>query len=187
MKPLLGLCRLVDRVNVFVGRAVSWLLLAAIFVSAGNAIIRKIAPAYTSNAWLELQWYLFSGGFLLAAAYTLFKGEHVKIDLVYGRFTRRTQVWIEVFGTLVFLLPYCLVTILLVWPVVESKILSGEHSPNPGGLLMWPVWILIPIGFILLGLQGLSELVKRLAFLAGAGPDPGAEADEATADIATAH
>ena len=187
MSLLLGLCRIVDRVNAFVGRAVSWLLLAAIFVSAGNAIIRKLAPAYTSNAWLELQWYLFSGAFLLAAAYTLFRGEHVKIDLIYGRFSRRTQVWIEVFGTLLFLLPYCLFTIVLVWPVVESKILSGEHSPNPGGLLMWPVWILIPIGFILLGLQGVSELIKRIAFLAGAGPDPGGEERGAEAEVATAH
>jgi TRAP-type mannitol/chloroaromatic compound transport system permease small subunit len=126
----------------------------------------------SSNAFLEAQWYLFSAVFLLAAAYTHLKSEHVKIDLIYGRLQRRTQIWIEIFGTIFFLFPFCIVTILLVWPIVVDKFGSGETSANAGGLPLWPVWALIPAGFILLTLQGVSELIKRVAFLRGEGPDP---------------
>ncbi len=157
--------------NGLVSRTVMWLVLAAILVSAGNAITRKLFNL-SSNAFLEAQWYLFSAVFLLAAAHTLARGEHVKIDLLYGRLQRRTQVWIEILGTIFFLFPFCLVTIVTVWPVVLDKIASGETSANAGGLPMWPVWILIPVGFILLAVQGFSELIKRFAFLSGAGPDP---------------
>jgi TRAP-type mannitol/chloroaromatic compound transport system permease small subunit len=118
--------------------------------------------------------------FLLCAAYTLLKGEHVKIDILYGRLSRRTQVLIDIFGTLFFLMPLCILTIWLVSPVVDDKILSGEMSSNSGGLILWPVWILIPIGFGLLALQGVSEIIKRVAFLAGAGPDPAAEQAQAS-------
>jgi len=170
MDRLLSVAHAIDRFNAAVHDIVKWLILAAIIVSSGNAITRKFS--YTSNAALELQWYLFSAVFLLCAGYTLYRGEHVKIDILYGRLQRRTQVWIDIFGTVLFLLPLCLVTTLLVWPVVADKISSGEGSSNSGGLLLWPVWGLIPLGFILLGLQGLSELVKRIAFLIGAGPDP---------------
>ena len=170
MGALLGASRVIDAVNGWVGRAVSWLVLIAILVSAGNAILRK-AFSVSSNAWLELQWYLFSAVFLLAAGYTLLKGEHVKVDILYGRCSRRTQIWIEVFGTLFFLLPFCVVSILYSWPIVVDKFASGEMSGNANGLIRWPVWALIPAGFILLTLQGLSELVKRIAILSGRIPD----------------
>lgn len=170
MEGLLGASRVIDAVNGWVGRTVSWLVLVAILVSAGNAILRK-AFSVSSNAWLELQWYLFSAVFLLAAGYTLLKGEHVKVDILYGRCSRRTQIWIEVFGTLFFLLPFCVVAILIAWPVVVDKIISGETSGDAGGLIRWPVWALIPAGFALLALQGLSELIKRLAILSGSLPD----------------
>jgi TRAP-type mannitol/chloroaromatic compound transport system permease small subunit len=170
MGALLGASRVVDAVNGWVGRTVSWLVLAAILVSAGNAILRK-AFSISSNAWLELQWYLFSAVFLLAAGYTLLKGEHVKVDILYGRWSRRTQIWIEIFGTLFFLLPFCVISILLSWPVAVGKFISGETSGDAGGLIRWPVWALIPAGFALLALQGLSELVKRIAILSGRMPD----------------
>jgi len=170
MGALLGASRVIDAVNGWVGRTVSWLVLVAILVSAGNAILRK-AFSVSSNAWLELQWYLFSAVFLLAAGYTLLKGEHVKVDLIYSRCSRRTQIWIEVFGTLFFLLPFCVVAILITWPVVVDKYVSGETSGDAGGLIRWPVWALIPAGFALLALQGLSELIKRLAILSGRIPD----------------
>lgn len=177
MAGLIALSRAIDGLNAFVHRWVKWLVLAAILISAGNAISRKLFSA-SSNAFLEAQWYLFSAVFLLAAAYTLQVGEHVKIDLLFGRFSRRTQVWIEVFGTIFFLFPFCLITLWLVWPVAVAKIATSEMSSNAGGLPLWPVWILIPIGFALLTLQGVSELVKRIAFLNGAGPDPAAAHDK---------
>lgn len=177
MAALLALSRAIDSLNKLIHKSVMWFVLAAILISAGNAVSRKLFSA-SSNAFLEAQWYLFSAVFLLAAAYTLQVGEHVKIDLVFGRFTRRTQVWIEVFGTIFFLFPFCLITLWLVWPVVVAKVQTGEMSSNAGGLPMWPVWILIPIGFALLTLQGVSELFKRIAYLVGAGPDPSVAHDK---------
>jgi TRAP-type mannitol/chloroaromatic compound transport system permease small subunit len=171
MTALLGVSRAIDRLNEVVHRIAMWLVLVAILISAGNAVTRKLFNL-SSNAFLEAQWYLFSAVFLLCAAFALQKGEHVKIDLVYGRLSRRTQIWIEIFGTLFFLFPFCIITIWIVWPVVVDKFVSGETSPNAGGLPFWPVWIMIPAGFILLALQGVSELIKRVAFLAGTGPDP---------------
>ncbi|MDR6291217.1 MULTISPECIES: TRAP transporter small permease subunit [Inquilinus] len=170
MGALLGASRVIDAVNGWIGRSVSWLVLVAVLVSTGNAILRK-SFSISSNAWLELQWYLFSAVFLLAAGYTLLKGEHVKVDILYARWPRRAQLWIEVFGTVVFLLPFCIITILLSWPVMVDKYVSGEISGNANGLILWPVWALIPAGFLLLGLQGLSELVKRIAILSGRIPD----------------
>lgn len=170
MPAFLAFSRAIDRLNTLVHSAAMWLILVAVLVSAGNAITRKFS--ITSNAALEMQWYLFSAVFLLCASYTLLKGEHVKIDILYGRFSRRTQVWIDIFGTIFFLLPLCAVTIHLVWPVVVDKIASHEGSSNSGGLILWPVWALIPAGFALLALQGLSEILKRLAFLLGKAPDP---------------
>jgi TRAP-type mannitol/chloroaromatic compound transport system permease small subunit len=167
---LLAFSRVVDRLNERVHRWVKWLLLAAILLSAGNALTRKVS--LTSNAALELQWYLFSAVFLICAGYTLQLGEHVKIDIIYGRLARRTQIYIDIVGTLLFLLPFCVITIVLVWPDVVDRIVSGEGSSNAGGLVQWPAWALIPLGFALLLLQGVSELIKRMAFLAGAGPDP---------------
>jgi TRAP-type mannitol/chloroaromatic compound transport system permease small subunit len=170
MGAILALSRGIDRLNLIVGRGVSWLVLLVVVISAGNAVSRKLF-SLSSNAWLEVQWYLFSAIFLLAAGYTLLKGEHVKVDILFARLPRRIQLWIEVFGTLVFLLPFCVLSVLLTWPVVVSKYLSQETSGNAGGLVLWPVWVLIPIGFTLLGLQGISELIKRLAILGGRLPD----------------
>ena len=172
MASFLKLSRLIDRLNEFVGRWVSWLVLAAVLISALNASARK-AFSLTSNAFLEVQWYLFAAVFLLAAGYTLLRGEHVKIDVVLGRFARRTQVKVEIFGFIVFLLPFVITTIALVWPLVVKAFITGETSSNAGGLIRWPVFALVPVGFALLGLQTLSELVKRLAFLQGLAPDPG--------------
>jgi len=169
--PLLSFSRAIDRLNEQVGRWVSWLVLAAVLISAVNASARK-AFSLTSNAFLEVQWYLFAAVFLLASGYTLLRQEHVKIDVVLGRFSRRTQVKVEIFGFVFFLLPFVLAVVVLVWPLVAKAFVTGEMSSNAGGLIRWPVYALVPAGFLLLGLQTLSELVKRVAFLQGLGPDP---------------
>ena len=171
MAALLNLSRLIDRLNEFVGRWVSWLVLAAVLISAANAIVRKAFNS-SSNAFLEIQWYLFAAVFLLGAGYTMLRQEHVKIDVVLHRFAKRTQIKVEMFGILVFLMPFVVTVIVLVWPLVTRAYISGEMSSNAGGLIRWPVFALVPLGFGLLGLQGLSELIKRLAFLGGQGPDP---------------
>lgn len=173
MDWLLRAARAIDRLNEGVGRLVMWLVLAAVLISAGNAVVRKLLNT-SSNAWLEVQWYLFAAVFLLAAGYTLLRQEHVRIDVVLGRFARRTQVRVECFGIVAFLLPFVVVVVELVMPLVIQAWQSGERSANAGGLIRWPVYALVPLGFALLGLQGLSELAKRLAFLGGHGPDPGA-------------
>jgi TRAP-type mannitol/chloroaromatic compound transport system permease small subunit len=186
LSALLALSRAIDRLNEWVGRWVSWLVLAAVLISAGNAIVRK-AFDNSSNALLEIQWYLFAAVFLLAAGYTLLRQEHVKIDVILGRFARRTQVKVEIFGILVFLLPFVVVVFELVMPLVLRAYTSGEMSSNAGGLIRWPVYALVPIGFGLLGLQAVSELIKRIAFLGGAADDPakkkpGKTAEEELAD-----
>lgn len=170
MNGLLALSRAIDAINTFFGKAVSWLLMLAVFISAVNATTRKLFNV-SSNAWLEAQWYLFSAAFLVAAAWTLMSSEHVKVDLVYGRLSRRVQLWIEVVGTILFLFPFCLITIYLSWPTVVDKFATGEISNNTGGLILWPVWAMIPLGFGLLTLQGVSELIKRIAILRGDLPD----------------
>lgn len=182
MAFLLALSRAIDSVNAFVGKAISWLLLAAILISAINAAMRK-AFSLSSNAWLESQWYLFSAVFLIAAGYTLLSNEHVKVDLLYGRLSRKGQLWIDILGTIFFLLPFCLVTVYLSWPVFLQKFASGEVSNNTGGLVQWPAWVLIPIGFGLLAVQGISELIKRIAILRGDIPDPVAAADAEAAAL----
>jgi len=168
---LLGLSRVIDGVNARIGRAVYWLVLAAVLVSAANASIRYIF-SNSSNAWLEIQWYLFSAVFLLCAGYTLLRNEHIRIDVVTGRFSPRTHAWIDIFGTLVFLLPMAMIIMWLSWPMVQDSYLRHELSGDAGGLLRWPVKALIPIGFFLLSAQGISELIKRIAFLAGRIPNP---------------
>ncbi|MBB3594073.1 TRAP-type mannitol/chloroaromatic compound transport system permease small subunit [Rhizobium sp. BK529] len=176
MAGLLTLSRTIDAINTFLGKAVSWLLLLAILISAINATTRKLFNL-SSNAWLEAQWYLFSAAFLVAAAWTLMSSEHVKVDLVYGHLSRRVQLWIEVLGTIFFLFPFCLITIYLSWTTVVEKFSTGEISNNTGGLILWPVWAMIPLGFGLLALQGVSELIKRIAILRGDLPDAIALAD----------
>ena len=182
MSFLLALSRAIDAMNNWVGKAVSWLLLAAILISAINAISRKLFSV-SSNAWLESQWYRFSAVFLIAAGFTLLNNEHVKVDLVYGHLPRRGQILVEIFGTIVFLMPFCLITVYLSWPVFLQKLASGEVSNNTGGLTLWPAWLLIPVGFALLAVQGLSELIKRIAILRGDIPDPVAEADAEAAAL----
>ena len=168
---MFGLSRLIDRLNDAVGRSVSWLVLAAVLISAGNALVRKLSND-SSNAFLEIQWYLFAGVFLLAAGRTLLTQDHVRIDVLSSRFSARTQSWIEVFGLVAFLMPLVMVVITLSWPLVVRALVSGEVSSNAGGLIRWPVMALVPLGFALLGLQGLSELIKRIGHLAGHLPAP---------------
>jgi len=168
---LIALSRAIDALSTRVGKAVIWLVLAAVVISAGNATVRK-AFDYSSNAWLEVQWYLFSGVFLLAAAYTLLRNEHIRIDVVAGRFSKRTQTWIDIIGTLFFLLPMVALVLYESWPWFVRAWESKEISGSAGGLILWPAKILVPVGFVLLGLQGISELIKRIAFLRGLGPDP---------------
>ena len=162
----MSLSRLIDSVNEKIAGAVSWALLAAVVICAGNALIRYTFN-YSSNAWLEIQWYLYGGMFMLAAAYTLKRDEHVRIDVIVGRFSKRTQVWIDLIGFLVFLLPICLLILWYGIPFAVISIQSQEMSSNAGGLIVWPAKLLVPAGFALLVLQGISEIIKRIAFLAG--------------------
>jgi len=171
VNALLGLSRLIDALNERVGRSAMWLLLVAVLISTINAIVRK-AFNWSSNGLLEIQWYLFAGAFLLGASYTLLHNEHVRIDVVAGKFSKRTQTWIEVIGTVLFLLPFSLMVLWTSTPWFFRSFASQEMSVNAGGLILWPAKILVPLGFLLLTLQGISELVKRLAFLQGLIPDP---------------
>jgi TRAP-type mannitol/chloroaromatic compound transport system permease small subunit len=175
---MLALSRAIDRLNDAVGRWVSWLLLAAVLVSAANAVVRK-AFDYSSNAFIEMQWYLFAAVFLLAAAHTLRRREHVRIDVITGRLPARTQLWVELFGTILFLLPLVVVVVDLSWPLFTRALASGEVSGNAGGLVRWPLLLLLPAGFVLLGLQGVSEVIKDVNALRGAGDDPGPAIREA--------
>ncbi|MCC7151636.1 MAG: TRAP transporter small permease subunit [Rubrivivax sp.] len=171
MQALLSLSRAIDRLNAFVGRHAIWLIMAATAISALNAVVRK-AFNYSSNAYLEVQWYLFAWSFLIAAGFTLLQGDHVRIDVLNHRLSKRLRVWIDVLGYALFLTPLCITLLYLCTPLVLEKITSGEMSPNPGGLLRWPVWVAIPLGIGLLLLQCGSELIKCIAFLRGQGPDP---------------
>jgi TRAP-type mannitol/chloroaromatic compound transport system permease small subunit len=166
MDWLLKLARAIDALNEVVGRVVLWLVLIVTLISSGNAVARY-AFSIGSNAWLELQWYLFGAIFLLGAGYGLKKGAHVRIDLIAGRFSSRVQAWIDVFGTLVMLLPVSLAIVYFGWHMAWGSYAIGEMSNDPGGLIRWPAKIMVPLGFALLLLQGLSELVKRIAFLQG--------------------
>ena len=171
MAPLLSLSRLIDRMSGWIGRWVAWLVLAAVLISAANAVSRK-AFNLSSNAFLEIQWYLFAAVFLLASGYTLLRQEHVKIDVVSGRFSKRTQIWIEIVGICLFLFPFVYMIIKLAMPLVINAYVTNEMSSNAGGLIRWPVFALLPLGLLLLGVQGISELIKRVAFLRGLVPDP---------------
>ncbi len=171
MQGLLKLSGAIDGINHRVGKAATWLVLLVVVISAGNAVMRYTID-WSSNGLLEIQWYLFSAIFLLSAGYVLLKNEHIRIDVIAGRLSARSQNWIDVFGILAFMMPMVLLTMYLSWPVFTLAWNSGEMSPNPGGLIRWPVRLLMPIGFLLLALQGLSELIKRIAFLTGKGPNP---------------
>jgi TRAP-type mannitol/chloroaromatic compound transport system permease small subunit len=166
MGSLLALSRFIDRINEFIGRNVSWLVLAAVLISAGNATIRKVFDM-SSNAWLEVQWYLFGAVFMLAAGYTLRKNEHVRIDVLAGNLSKRTRDWIDLFGHILFLLPFCLMMTYLAWPFFWRSFQSGEMSSNAGGLIIWPAKASILLGFILLTAQAVSEIIKRIAIIRG--------------------
>ncbi|MAZ83977.1 MAG: sugar transporter [Hoeflea sp.] len=170
MSVLLALSRAIDRVNEFIGRNVAWLILASVLISAGNAIFRK-AFDMSSNAWLEVQWYLYGTAFLLAAAYTLKRNEHVRIDFVSNMLTKRTRDWIDLICHLVFLMPFAVLIFYLSLPWVFKSINSGEISANAGGLILWPAKIMVTIGFALLILQTVSEIIKRYAIIIGVIPD----------------
>jgi len=166
MTLLLKLSGLIDRLNTMVGRSVYWLILLAVLVSAGNAIIRYSLNT-SSNAWLEIQWYLFSAVFLLTAGYTLLRNEHIRIDVLTSGLSQRTQAWIDIIGGLFFLFPMAIMIMWLSIPIFVDSFVTGELSSDAGGLIRWPAKLLIPAGFALLVLQGASEIIKRAAFLCG--------------------
>lgn len=171
MGGLLALSGAIDRINEWIGKAVSWLIFVAVMVSATNAIIRKTMNL-SSNAWLELQWYLFAAAFLGAAAYTLKQNEHIRIDILYGALSRRKQHWIDLLGHLFFLMPFVILMLYFLVPYVLLSYNSGEVSQNAGGLTIWPAKLLLLLGFILLFFQGISEIIKKIAIMRGVIEDP---------------
>jgi TRAP-type mannitol/chloroaromatic compound transport system permease small subunit len=170
MRPLLAFSRGVDRLNDLFGRVADWMVLAACAISAGNAFVRY-GVSMSSNAWLEVQWYLFAGMVMLGASYTLFRNEHVRVDLVYGALGHRGKLWVDVIGIILFLLPATALLAWMTWPFFLDSFQRNEGSVNAGGLLRWPVKVLLPLGFALVTLQGLSELFKRIALLRGIPPE----------------
>ena len=181
MSSLLTLSRAIDRLSEFIGRWVAWLVLAAVLISAGNAAMRK-AFSMSSNAYLEIQWYLFAAVFLLASGYTMLRQEHVRIDVISGHLSKRKQIWIDIIGICAFLFPFVFAVISLSLPLVLKAYETGEMSSNAGGLIRWPVYAMLPIGFAFLGLQGVSELIKRIAFLQGLIPDPTSKSHGSSAE-----
>ena len=171
MNAMLALSRAIDAITERVGRVVYWLVLIVVLISAANAIVRKLFN-YSSNAYLEIQWYLFSVIFLFGAGYTLLRNEHVRIDIIAGRLSARAQNWIDVVGIVLFLWPMSFVIMWLSWPLFVDSLARHEVSSNAGGLLIWPARLMMPIGFALLIMQSVSELIKRIAFLRGRIPDP---------------
>jgi TRAP-type mannitol/chloroaromatic compound transport system permease small subunit len=171
MQALLAISRGIDRVNAFIGKSVMWLILLAVLVSSGNAIVRKMFN-WSSNSLLELQWYLFGAAFMGAAAYTLQQNEHIRIDVFYGTRTRRTQHWIDLFGHVFFTLPFVVLMTWLLIPYTLQAYNSGQISTNAGGLIIWPARAVLALGFILLIAQALSEIVKKIAVMRGLMEDP---------------
>lgn len=167
----LKISHIIDAANERIGRAMCWLVLLGVIISSTNAIVRYVF-SMSSNAWLELQWYLFAAIVMLCAGYTLRHDEHIRIDIIFGGLRERTRIWLDILGTLLFLLPVCIVIGVLSWPPVVESYVRNETSGDAGGLIRWPVKLLIPAGFLLLAMQGISEIVKRIAFLKGAGPHP---------------
>jgi TRAP-type mannitol/chloroaromatic compound transport system permease small subunit len=170
MTPFLALSRVIDKITTWIGKFTTWLILATTLISAGNAIVRKIFGV-SSNGLLEIQWYIFAAVFLLGAGYGFLKNSHVRIDFISSRLSPSARNWIDVGGIIVVLFPFCILMIALSWPLFTQAYYSGEMSNNAGGLIRWPVYGLVPAGFALLLLQSVSELIKRLAFLLGHGPD----------------
>jgi TRAP-type mannitol/chloroaromatic compound transport system permease small subunit len=181
MNGLLSLSRLIDAITTFIGKSTMWLVLATTLISAGNAIVRK-AFDMSSNGLLEIQWYLFAAVFMLGAGYGFLRNSHVRIDFISSRLSPRTRNIIDVLGILLVLFPFCILLIALSWPFFLSAYTSGEMSQNAGGLIRWPAYLLVPVGFALLMMQGVSELIKRLAFLSGNIADPLADEDAKSDD-----
>lgn len=171
MRALLKLSEQIDALTERIGKAALWLVLIVVLISAGNAVMRYTLN-YSSNAFLEIQWYLFGVIFLACAGYTLLHNEHVRIDIIAGRFSKRAQTWIEILGILFFLMPFSLLILTLSFPIFINAVVTHEMSNNEGGLILWPARFLIPFGFFLLAMQGCSELIKRVGFLKGLCPDP---------------
>jgi TRAP-type mannitol/chloroaromatic compound transport system permease small subunit len=181
--PLLKLSGLIDRVNERVGRLTMWLVLAAVLISAGNAIVRK-AFNIGSNAFLEIQWYIFAAIFMLGVGYVMLKNAHVRIDFISSRLSKRTNAWIDAIGIVIFTIPLSIIMIDLGWPLFARALQSGEMSQNAGGLIRWPALMLVPLGFAILLLQSISELIKRIAFLRGVLDEPfSAEAAKSDEEI----
>ncbi|MFA5490133.1 MAG: TRAP transporter small permease subunit [Candidimonas sp.] len=185
MTILLAISRFIDAMNQRIGQLVAWLTLAAVLVSAINATVRKTFNI-SSNAWLELQWYLFGAMFLLAAGYTFLRNEHVRVDVLSSRLSRRTQVKIDIFGVIFFLFPACVLVFWLSLPFFHESFVLQEQSSNTGGLIRWPAKLLVPVGFALLILAGVSHLIKCIGFLMGRCPDPLARQSSQTAEEALA-
>lgn len=171
MNALLKLSQLIDALTERIGKSIIWLVLLVTLISAGNAIMRYTIN-YSSNSFLEIQWYLFGMIFLLGSGYTLMKNEHVRIDVVSGKFSKRGQTWIDIFGIIFFLMPMAIAIMWMSWPIFLLALHSNEQSSNAGGLAVWPARLMIPVGFFLLVMQGFSELIKRIGFLQGLCPDP---------------
>jgi TRAP-type mannitol/chloroaromatic compound transport system permease small subunit len=163
--------RAIDRLNGWTGHVLAWLTLAMVLVGAGNAFARYtgrfVGRSLSGNGWIELQWYLFSALFLLTAGWVLREDAHVRVDVLYARLGERARAWIDLLGTLLLLVPFCLVMLWVSWPAVHSSWLIREGSPDPGGLPRWPLKALIPVCFALLLLQALAEIVRRVALLRG--------------------
>jgi TRAP-type mannitol/chloroaromatic compound transport system permease small subunit len=173
---LLKLSGLIDRANELIGKFIMWLVLGAVVISAGNAALRK-AFNIGSNAWLEIQWYLFAGVFMLGVGYVMLKNAHVRIDFISSKLSKRTNAIIDAIGIVVFTIPLSIIMIDFAWPVFMRAINTSEMSQNAGGLIRWPVWFLLPAGFTILLLQALSELIKRIAFLTGHRNEPFSDAE----------
>ncbi|HEY0213194.1 MAG TPA: TRAP transporter small permease subunit [Paenirhodobacter sp.] len=184
MGALLALSRLIDRINEMLGKSVGWLILIAVLVSAGNAVVRKVFNV-SSNAWLEMQWYLFGAAFMLAAAYTLKQNEHIRIDLIYGTLSRRKQHWVDLLGHLFFLMPMVTLMVWLLIPYAAQSFRNGEMSTNSGGLILWPAKAILLAGFVTLFAQGISEIIKKIAVIRGLIEDPFPSTDDtAESDMA---
>jgi len=177
VEALLKVSALVDRCNEWIGKLIMWLILGAVVISAGNATLRK-AFNIGSNAWLEIQWYLFAGVFMLGVGYVMLKNAHVRIDFISSKLSKRTNAIIDAVGIVVFTIPLSILMIDYAWPVFVRSLTTGEMSQNAGGLIRWPVWLLLPAGFSILLLQAVSELIKRIAFLTGRRSEPFSEVDD---------
>ncbi|MDP2032420.1 MAG: TRAP transporter small permease subunit [Polaromonas sp.] len=171
MQQFLSLSRLIDTFSTWIGKLTMWLILATTLISAGNAIVRKAFDT-SSNGLLEIQWYLFAAVFMLGAGYGFLRNSHVRIDFISSRLSDRTRNWIDVLGIVFVLFPFCLLMVNLSWPFFVNAYTNGEMSQNAGGLIRWPVYLLVPVGFTILAIQGISELIKRIAFLRGVIEDP---------------